>query len=91
MNQNDVLELFKKEAAKLNRAFFRQNDMVQLLASLVANSKEQLSKESFEALVHIGSAIYKSSLVRASAQADIAAIMRQSMEAKSQKLNRFIQ
>jgi hypothetical protein len=35
MNQNDVLELFKKEAAKLNRAFFRQNDMVQLLASLV--------------------------------------------------------
>jgi hypothetical protein len=80
MNQGDVLELFMEEANKLDKTHIRKNDTILLLAQLVADSREQLSKESFDALVHIGATIYKTSRREARARSEIATTMRGSIE-----------
>jgi hypothetical protein len=82
MNQGEVLELFMEEANKLGRKHTRLNDTILSFAQLLADSREQLSKERFDGFVHIGATIYKTSRSKAKARSDIATIMKDSLENK---------
>jgi hypothetical protein len=80
MNQDDVMALFIEESERPSRPLGRQNDPILLLAKVAADSSENLSTESFNALVHIGGAIYKTWTAQARARSELASTMKESIE-----------
>lgn len=79
MNQQDVLELFRKEARSLGAVQESQNEIINRLAQLLADSKGRLSKENFDALVHIGAVMYQEGLGKYRAKSEVAATMKESL------------
>lgn len=80
MTQHDVLELFRKESAMLGRVEASQSNIILQLAQLLADSKECLSKESFDAFVHVGAVMYQEGLGQFNARSEMAGIMKKSAE-----------
>jgi hypothetical protein len=78
MTQDDVLELFRERAAALGEVQSTQTDIIMRLATLLADSRGRLSKESFEELVHIGAVLYQEGSERYRARAEVAETMRES-------------
>jgi len=86
MNQDEALGLFVDEADRLSETHFRLEDTLLLLASLLADSTEQLSKDGFDRLVQIGGAIHKTCASRTRARSEIATTMKQSLDAEANTL-----
>jgi len=80
MNQDDVLQLFVKEAENLDMAHNKRLDTIRQLAQLIADTRESLSEDSFAALVRIGATIYKAKLSQNRARNEIATTMRESLD-----------
>lgn len=78
MTQDEILELFREQAATLGEVQATQTDIILRLATLLADSKGRLSKENFEELVHIGAVMYQESRGLYRARAEVAETMRQS-------------
>jgi hypothetical protein len=80
VTHNQILILFREQAAKMQTASPALNAIIQELAQLLADSRGKLSKENFESLVRIGGALYKEGQSRFDAKSDVDAIMKQSAE-----------
>ena len=80
MTHDEILKLFREEAALLGAEPENQNDLILRLAQLLADSKGRLPKENFDELVHIGAVLYQKGLGQYNARADVAEIMRSSLE-----------
>lgn len=78
MTRDDVLELFRKQAATLGEVKSSQSDIILKLADLLAESKGRLSKENFEELLHIGAVMYQEGLGQFRARTELAATMKKS-------------
>lgn len=78
MTQDDVLGLFRQQAATLGEVQSTQTDIIMRLAQLLADSRGRLSKENFEELVHIGAVMYQESAAQFRARTEVAAIMNKS-------------
>lgn len=75
MTQEDVVELFRQQAATLGEVQSSQTEIILRLAQLLADSRGRLSKENFEELVHIGAVMYQQGLGQYRARAEVAATM----------------
>ena len=80
MTQDEVIELFRAEAATLGTLPHTQRDIIHQLATLLAESKGRLSKDNFETLVHIGAVMYQEGLGKYRAGVEVAATMKKSVE-----------
>jgi hypothetical protein len=80
MTQDDVLELFRKQAATLGEVQSTQADIVLGLAQLVADSQEHLSKENFDELMHIGAVMYQKGLGQFTARSEVTDMMEKSVQ-----------
>ena len=80
MTADEILKLFREEATLLERTPENQNDLILRLAQLLSDSKGRLPKENFEELVHIGAVLYQKGLGQYNARADVAEIMRNSLQ-----------
>jgi hypothetical protein len=85
MTQEDVLELFRKQAATLGEVRVAQTDIIVRLAQLLADSKGRLSKENFEELVHIGAVMYQEGLGQFRARSEVTAMMKKSTQDQKKK------
>lgn len=85
MTQEEILGMFQAEANRMPLELPVANEIILELAQLLAESRERLSKETFETLVHIGGVLYKEGRSRFDARADISAIMKQSAENRRQE------
>ena len=59
MTQDEILDIFRKEADKIPSEAAPINDVILALAQLLADSRSKLSKENFEVLAKIGGVLYK--------------------------------
>jgi hypothetical protein len=75
MTRDDVIELFRQQAAALGNVKESQHDIIMELAQLLAESRGRLSKENFESLVHIGAVMYQEGLRDYRARSEVAATM----------------
>ena len=82
MTQDDVIELFRQQAAILGEVKSSQHDIIMSLAKLLAESRGRLSKENFEALVRIGAVMYQEGLAQYRARSEVAATMEASNAAQ---------
>jgi prefoldin subunit 5 len=80
MTQDEILGMFKEQAAKMQTELPSLNAVILELAQLLADSHGRLSKENFEMLVRIGGALYKEGYGQFHGKADVDAIMKQSAE-----------
>lgn len=80
MTQDDVLELFREQAATLGEVKSTQSDIVLRLAQLMADSTGHLSKENFDELVRIGAVMYQEGLGQFTARSEVAALMKKSVQ-----------
>ena len=78
MTQDDVLDLFRQQAAEMPKDLPTQGDLVRELSRLLADSPGKLSKEDFESLVHIGAVLYKVGLDQFNARQNVSDIMQRS-------------
>jgi hypothetical protein len=78
MTQDDVLGLFRQQAATLGEVQSTQTDIIMRLAQLLADSNGRLSKDNFEELVYIGAVMYQESAAKFRARSEVAAIMQKS-------------
>jgi hypothetical protein len=78
MTQDDVLELFREQAARLGEVQATQTDIILKLAQLLAESRGRLSQENFKELVHIGAVMYQEGLGQFRARTEVTAIMTKS-------------
>ena len=85
MTQEEILSMFRAEANRMPLELPVANEIILELAQLLAESRERLSKETFETLVHIGGVLYKEGRSQFDARADVAAIMKQSVENRRQE------
>lgn len=83
MTQAEVIELFKSESVALEKTYARSEDTVAQLAKVIAHNSAHLSKEDFDALVHIGAWLVKQSDAQTRARAEIVATMKQAQDAAS--------
>jgi hypothetical protein len=81
MTQEEILDLFRQEAADMQKTLPSQGDLVRELSRLLADSRGTLSKENFETLIHIGAALYKSGLEQFNARQNVSDIMERSVKA----------
>jgi hypothetical protein len=81
MTQDEILSLFRQQAADPNTEIPSQTDLILKLSQLLADSRGKLSKENFEELVHIGAVLYKSGQTQFNARQNVSDIMRQSAQA----------
>lgn len=77
MNADLILQQFRERAAGMEDHTSYQ-EMVNELATLLAESRGRLPKEHFETLIKVGAALYKAGLSQYSARGDVAEIMRKS-------------
>jgi hypothetical protein len=82
MEQKDVLELFREQAATFGQLQSSQSDIILRLAQLLADSKGRLPKEIFEELVHIGAVMYQEGLGQYRARTEVAETMKKSSQAR---------
>ncbi|MGV3742324.1 MAG: hypothetical protein ACO1NO_08440 [Burkholderiaceae bacterium] len=80
MTQDEILDLFRQQAADMQAGQPAQSDLILNLAQLLADSRGKLSKENFDALVHIGASLYKSGQDQFDARRNVSDIMRRSAE-----------
>lgn len=85
MTKDDVIELFRQQAAALGAVKASQHDIIMQLAQLLADSRGRLSKENFEMLVHIGAVMYQEGLRDHRARTELAATMEASRAAHKGK------
>jgi hypothetical protein len=85
MTQDQILDMFRSKADSLPLELPVANEILQELAQLLAESRGRLSKETFETLVYIGSVLYKEGCNQYDARADVAAIMKKSVENRTRK------
>ena len=85
MTQDQILDMFRTKADRLPLELPIANEIILELAQLLAESRGRLSKETFETLVHIGSVLYQDGRNQFDARADIAAIMKKSVENRTPK------
>lgn len=78
MTQDEILEMFRLEAARMPLEPVPSGETILALAQLLAESRGRLSKENFESLVRIGGVLYKAGLEQFNARQDVAGIMRTS-------------
>jgi hypothetical protein len=78
MTQEEILDLFRLKAADIEKEPPSQNELIMELSRLLADSRGTLSKENFETLVHIGSALYKAGLDQFNARQNVSEIMQRS-------------
>jgi hypothetical protein len=78
MSQNEVLDLFKSEAATLEKAHARNQDTVVLLAEVIAHCSTTMLKEDLDSLIHIGGTLVKNSDTQLRARSEVAATMKES-------------
>jgi hypothetical protein len=78
MTQEEILDLFRQEAADMQKDLPSQGDLIRELSRLLADSRGTLSKGNFETLVHIGAALYKAGLDQFNARQNVSDIMEQS-------------
>ncbi|HEV2612946.1 MAG TPA: hypothetical protein VGU61_21990 [Noviherbaspirillum sp.] len=80
MTQEEVLATFRQLASDVETELPGRNEVILELAQLLADSRGRLSKENFEALVRIGSALYKDGHTQFKGKSDVDTIMRRSSE-----------
>lgn len=85
MTTDEILTLFRQQAASLPQALPGSNSVIMELATLLAESRGRLSKENFETLVRIGGVLYKEGLDRFDARSDVADIMKKSASDRNQE------
>jgi hypothetical protein len=85
MTTDDVIQLFRQQAATLGNVKESQRDIIMELAQLLAESRGRLSKENFESLVHIGAVMYQEGLRDYRARSEIATTMETSHAAHKAK------
>ena len=73
MDKDDVLELFRMRAGALDKAYTREQDTIELLARLVADCRDSISDQDFEAFVQIGGTLCKRSAANKRARAEVTA------------------
>ncbi|MDQ9171389.1 hypothetical protein Q8A64_13325 [Oxalobacteraceae bacterium R-40] len=78
MTPDEVLELFRQQAADMQKQAPTQNDLIQELSLLLSESRGKLSKENFDALVRLGGALYKTGLDQFNARQNVSDIMQRS-------------
>jgi hypothetical protein len=78
MTQDEVLHLFRQQAADMHKSMPTQADLIRDLSQLLADSRGRLSKENFDALVRIGAVLYKAGLDQFNARQNVNDIMQQS-------------
>jgi prefoldin subunit 5 len=78
MTQNEILDMFREQADKMQAEIPSLNEVIFDLARLLADSRGKLSKENFDTLVHIGGLLYKEGRSRFQGKTDVDAIMKQS-------------
>jgi hypothetical protein len=78
MTEDDVVQLFRKSAETLVNDY-PACDTIMQLAKLLSESKGRMSKDHFEALVHIGAILYKQGLSEFRARSEVAATMKDSV------------
>lgn len=78
MTQEDVLDLFRRQAAEMPKDLPTQGDLIRDLSQLLADSRGRLSKENFDSLVHIGAVLYKVGLDQFNARQNVSDIMQRS-------------
>jgi hypothetical protein len=80
MTQEEILSLFRQQAADMNQDAPTQTDLIMELSRLLADSRGRLSKENFETLVHIGAALYKVGQDHFNARQNVSDIMQRSVD-----------
>lgn len=83
MTQDDILSLFRQQAADMNQDAPTQTDLIMQLSQLLADSRGRLSKENFDTLVHIGAALYKVGQDHFNARQNVSDIMQRSVNDRS--------
>ncbi|GIZ50267.1 hypothetical protein [Noviherbaspirillum aridicola] len=78
MTQDEILEMFRHEAAGLPPEATPAHETILVLADLLAESRGRLSKENFETLVHVGAVLYRAGAEQFNARQDVADIMQHS-------------
>jgi hypothetical protein len=86
MTQDDVLKLFREQAAALGEVQATQTDIILKLAQLLADSRGRLSQENFKELVHIGAVMYQEGLEQFRARREVTAIMNKSSDDRKKQL-----
>ncbi|HEY8606127.1 MAG TPA: hypothetical protein VIM12_03295 [Noviherbaspirillum sp.] len=80
MNQEEIVALFRQQAASLPAELPAINQPILDLAQLLADSRGRLSKENFESLLRIGGVLYRLGADQFNARQDVASIMQKSAD-----------
>lgn len=80
MTQDEILDMFKRQADEMPAESPSINITILELAQLLADLRGRLSKESFDTLVHIGATLYKEGRNQSDARSDVAVIMKKSAD-----------
>lgn len=83
MQQEEILDMFKSTASRLEKSHHRHDDIVRLLAHSIAHAQPHLSSADFDALVYIGGVLYKKGATHSRARAEIAETMQELRDARS--------
>lgn len=78
MTQDEIVEMFRSEAARLPAESVPAHETILVLADLLAQSRGRLSKENFETLVQVGAVLYRKGAQQFNARQDVADIMHHS-------------
>jgi len=81
MTQEEVLELFKKEAATLGTIESSQSDIILKLAQVLADTSDQIAQAAFERMIYVGAVMYQEALGEFRARAEMADMMQTSRSA----------
>lgn len=78
MNRDDVLKLFQAQAGSQEKTHTRGQDIVLLLAEVVARCGDHIAREDVDALIRIGGTLVKHGDTQSRARDEVAATMRNS-------------
>lgn len=78
MIQNEVLGMFRDQAASLGKVEASQADIILRLAQLLADCRDRLPQEYFDEFIHIGAVMYQEGLGKFRARTEVAETVRQS-------------
>jgi hypothetical protein len=83
MNPDEVLKLFRSRAQALEKTYTRSQDVILLLAEVVAHCSDQLSQEDVDSLLHIGGVLVKRVDTQSRARLEVAATLKDLHDSKS--------
>jgi len=76
MSQDEVLKLFGSRSQALEKTYTRSQDVISLLAEVIAHCSDQLSPEDLDSLLQIGAVLVKRVDTQTRARSEVAATLK---------------